>query len=111
MAAGIADVTVLKYKQIPGGIGHPQFTKATLTFGTAYPTGGWPVAKAALGFPSGEILDIIPTGGTAAAGFNYEWDEDNSKLIAYVAATGAQVANADNAQSTLTLKLLAIGVQ
>ncbi len=111
MAAGIAAVSGLKYKDWPGGPGHPIFSKATFTFGTAYATGGWPVAKADLGFPSGEIFDILPSGGTAMAGFDYEWDEDNNKLKAYVASTGVEVANADNAQSTLTLKALVLGVQ
>src|SRR5690348_12078063 len=84
----------------PGGAIGPLFGKvpgdrkrvrANIAGDAAYPTGGYPVAPADLGF-AGQIdyLDIVNEAITIWGAF---WNRAAQKLQLYVLSTGAEVAN------------------
>ena len=72
---------------------------------SSYPTGGWPLTKASLGFAA----TVDPTFNVQAensSGYVLEYDHTNSKLKAYrqTAATGAlaEVPNTTDLSATVT---------
>jgi hypothetical protein len=87
--------------------GDRKFVFANILFDASYPTGGELVA--ASDFPSINVIDEIvianqdPDGATEVA-----WDITVGKLLAFVASTAAQVANATD-PGIAELRVLVIG--
>jgi len=74
----------------------------TVTFDSAYATGGESLTPADLGLNRIDFLSATTDGSNAVV-----WDKTNNKLKVYVAA-GTEVANAANI-STVAVRILAVG--
>lgn len=61
---------------------------------TSYPTNGESITPAILGLESGSVPTILAAIPTETADVIFMHDRANNKLVATVASTGAEVANA-----------------
>ncbi len=88
-----ATVTGQAYYNWPGGPAQPPFSKFTVTGDNSYPTGGYPITKAQMGYPNSVDVFAFP-GSTNIGGVDYntKWDDANQKLKVYVDSTGLEVA-------------------
>lgn len=94
-------------------IGDRRAVIADVDFDSSYPTGGEPLTAVNLGFTSRADLVIAEP----AAGYTFEFDHTNSKLIARqgdnanaAAAPSVQVPDTTNLSTVTGVRVLAIGV-
>lgn len=78
----------------------------TVALDSSYPTGGYSLTAAGLGFTT---LDYVRAYESASNTRRYVYDHGNSKLMAFVSATEAEVANGVDLSAVTALRLLAIG--
>jgi hypothetical protein len=102
----VADATTNKPGRTVFGDRYVRFQD--ITFDSSYPTGGEALTAANVGLKIG--IDFISferktVGGVA---YSFEYDRTSGKLIAYVATTGAQVADTTDL-SAVTIRAMVIG--
>lgn len=92
-------------------IGNMKAVVASVAFDSSYPTGGESVTPAKLGLGKIEFLIAQPT-----SGYVFQWDNANSKLLAYYAdydavADGAliQVPDTTDLSGLTAIKVLVFG--
>lgn len=88
--------------------GPPQFGLVDVTLDNSYPTGGYPITAAQLGF--NRILGVIVM--SHPSGYTFEYDAANNKLKAYrVNTTAAALSEVPNATSLtgINVHLLVVG--
>lgn len=106
-----ATISGQQFFEWPGGPALPPWSKFTLQCDNSYPTGGYVLDKAAMGYPGSR--EVFITSGLArigAAFYRGMWDDDNLKMLILVEATGAEAAPGADL-SALVMKCVVIGVQ
>lgn len=103
MAVAVGDVKPFTGNR-PTPVGQWLERIVDITFDSSYPTGGEPLSAATLGFRKILFVNAPRSGANL-----FQYDYTNSKLLAYVATTGVEVADTTDLH-TLVARIMVVGI-